>query len=87
MAQRILIVDDDRHMRTLLEGVFRGRPQETQFACDAGEARRLFATADFNLIIMDQRLPDGNGLDLLREMRIERGQWRRRRRRKQPPPA
>jgi DNA-binding NtrC family response regulator len=74
MAQKILIVDDDRHMRTLLEGVFRGRPQETQFACDAGEARRLFATADFNLIIMDQRLPDGNGLDLLREMRIERPQ-------------
>ncbi len=72
MAQKLLIVDDDRHMRVLLEGVFRGKPLQTQFACDAAEARRLFDATDFNLIIMDQRLPDGNGLDLLREMRIER---------------
>jgi DNA-binding NtrC family response regulator len=74
MVQKLLIVDDDRHMRVLLEGVFRGKPLQTQFACDAAEARRLFDATDFNLIIMDQRLPDGNGLDLLREMRIERPQ-------------
>ena len=29
---------------------------------------------DYNLIIMDQRLPDGNGLDLVREMRAQRPQ-------------
>jgi two-component system response regulator AtoC len=74
MAQKLLIVDDDRHMRVLLEGVFRGKPLQTEFACDAAEARRLFDATDFNLIIMDQRLPDGNGLDLLREMRAERPQ-------------
>ncbi len=74
IAPKILIVDDDRHMRTLLEGVFREQPLETCFARDAAEARRCFATADFNLIIMDQRLPDGNGLDLLREMRAQRPQ-------------
>jgi len=28
--------------------------------------------ADFNLVILDQRLPDGNGLDLFAEMRRER---------------
>ena len=60
--------------RTLLEGIFRSNPAETQFACDVAEARRLFSAADFNLIIMDQRLPDGNGLDLVREMRAERPQ-------------
>jgi len=74
VVQKLLIVDDDKHMRILLEGVFRGKPQQTQFASDAAEARRLFAATDFNLIIMDQRLPDGNGLDLLREMRAERPQ-------------
>lgn len=74
MAQKLLIVDDDKYTRTLLEGVFRDYPAETQFACDAAEARRLFAATDFNLIIMDQRLPDGNGLDLLRAMRAERPQ-------------
>ncbi len=73
-AQRILIVDDDQHMRTLLEGVFRGQPLETCIAVNAKEARSRFAETDFNLIIMDQRLPDGNGLDLLREMRNQRPQ-------------
>lgn len=73
-VQKILIVDDDKYIRTLLEGVFRKSPAEAQLASDAGEARRLFAATDFNLIIMDQRLPDGNGLDLLREMRAERPQ-------------
>lgn len=74
MAQKILIVDDDSYTRTLLEGVFRNGPLQAQFACDVAEARDQFAAGDFNLIIMDQRLPDGNGLDLLREMRAERPQ-------------
>jgi len=73
-AQRILVVDDDKYTRTLLEGIFRSGPANTQFACDVAEARKLFAANDFNLIIMDQRLPDGSGLDLLREMRAERPQ-------------
>ena len=73
-AQKILIVDDDKYMRILLEGVFRDKPAAVQIASNVAEARRLFADTDFNLIIMDQRLPDGNGLDLLREMRAERPQ-------------
>ncbi len=74
ITQKILVVDDDKYTRTLLEGVFRGKPQQVYFACDVAEARTLFAANDFNLIIMDQRLPDGNGLDLLRDMRGERSQ-------------
>jgi DNA-binding NtrC family response regulator len=70
--RKVLVVDDDVHMRTLLEGVFRDQPLEMHFASDAAGARRKFAAADFNLIIMDQRLPDGNGLDLLRDMRAQR---------------
>lgn len=73
-VQKILVVDDDKYTRTLLEGVFRNGPASAHFACDVAEARKLFAADDFNLIIMDQRLPDGNGLDLLREMRAERSQ-------------
>jgi len=74
ITQKILVVDDDKYTRTLLEGVFREKPQQVYFACDVDEARTLFAANDFNLIIMDQRLPDGNGLDLLRDMRGERSQ-------------
>jgi len=72
--RKLLIVDDDLHTRTFLEEVFQGPDTETSLACDIQQARRLFSTHDYNLIIMDQRLPDGNGLDLLREMRTERTQ-------------
>jgi len=74
MTQRILVVDDDEYTRSLFAGLLGTKPCETDFACDAAEARRHFQTADFNLILMDQRLPDGNGLDLLREFRAQRPQ-------------
>jgi len=72
MRQKILIVDDDQFTVKLLEGLFRGKSADVQFALEGAEARRRFRENDFNLILMDQRLPDANGLDLLREMRAER---------------
>jgi len=74
MEQKILIVDDDIHTRHLFEGLLRTSAVHVELASNAAEARLRFAATDFNLIIMDQRLPDGNGLDLLREMRTERPQ-------------
>jgi DNA-binding NtrC family response regulator len=69
LPTRILIVDDDRYTRGLLQELLQARPAELDLARDAAEARRRFAAGDYNLVLMDQRLPDGNGLDLLREMR------------------
>jgi DNA-binding NtrC family response regulator len=66
---RILIVDDDHYVRTLLQELFSDGPVEVTVAEDAATARGYYEHEDFNLIIMDQRLPDGNGLDLLREIR------------------
>ena len=66
---RILIVDDDYYVRTLLQGLFSERPVDVKVAENAATARECLEQEDFNLIIMDQRLPDGNGLDLLRERR------------------
>ncbi len=74
MKPNILIVDDDQYTLKLLEGLFRDRPVTVQFASDASQARQRFRETDFNLILMDQRLPDANGLDLLKEMRRERPQ-------------
>jgi two-component system response regulator HydG len=72
VSRRILLVDDDAYTRTLFEGLFRGKGVELHHAASLEAARRRFREADYNLILMDQRLPDGSGLDLLREMRRER---------------
>ena len=71
MSQTILVVDDDRHTRILLDRLL-AKSASVSLAVDGAEARRLFAGEDFNLVLMDQRLPDANGIDLLREFRALR---------------
>ncbi|PKO62213.1 MAG: sigma-54-dependent Fis family transcriptional regulator [Betaproteobacteria bacterium HGW-Betaproteobacteria-18] len=71
MLPKILVVDDDRYTRTLIEQMLRGSAQ-VFLASDGEVARQLFAAHDFNLVLMDQRLPQHQGLDLLREFRLQR---------------
>src|SRR3989338_1703529 len=72
MKPKILLVDDDPFTRLLVEDLLRERPVELHAAHNAAKARAVFRETDFNLILLDQRLPDGNGLDLFAEMRRER---------------
>ena len=72
MKAKILLVDDDSYTRELFKGLLREGAIELQTAVNTAEARRAFHSTDFNLVILDQRLPDGNGLDLFAEMRSER---------------
>ncbi len=72
---KILVVDDDPYTLKLFKRLFHGLPQSTimlKLAESGVEARKHFRENDFNLILMDQRLPDVRGLDILKEMRKER---------------
>jgi DNA-binding NtrC family response regulator len=69
MKSKILLVDDDPFTRRLFENLYRGGKVELVTATNVAEARRAFDLDDFNLAILDQRLPDGSGLDLFAEMR------------------
>ena len=69
MKSKILLVDDDPFTRSLFENLYRGGRVELVTATNVAQARRAFDLDDFNLVILDQRLPDGNGLDLFAEMR------------------
>lgn len=71
MKPKILVVDDDRYTRTLIERLL-GNATELYLATDGAEARALFAEHDFNLVLMDQCLPADNGIALLREFRTRR---------------
>jgi two-component system response regulator HydG len=72
MKPKILIVDDEPYTITLIEKLLARQNVDLKFARDCAQARQSFRENDFNLILMDQRLPDGFGLDLLQEMRAER---------------
>lgn len=69
MKSKILLVDDDPFTRRLFEDLLRSSAVELVTATNVAEARRAFDLSDFNLAILDQRLPDGNGLELFAEMR------------------
>ncbi len=69
MKSKILLVDDDPFTRRLFENLFRDGAIELVTAINVAEARNAYELGDFNLVILDQRLPDGNGLDLFAEMR------------------
>lgn len=72
MKTQVLLVDDEASARLLFEELLHDRPIDLVTAINVAEARQAFHSADFNLAILDQRLPDGNGLDLFAEMRRAR---------------
>lgn len=73
MPPSILIVDDDSFTRKLFDGLLGPKGHVLTFAASGAQARQLFDTGEYNLVIMDQRLPGGdNGLDIVKEMRTRR---------------
>ena len=71
MNQKVLIVDDEPDIRELLE-ITLGRMQlRTASACDLTEAREHLQTDSFHLCLTDMRLPDGDGIDLVREIQAQ----------------
>ncbi|MGZ5635038.1 MAG: sigma-54-dependent transcriptional regulator, partial [Burkholderiales bacterium] len=74
MKSKILLVDDDPYTQQLFVGLLRRDDIELHKASNIAEARQAFHSADFNLVILDERLPDGKGLDLFREIRALRPQ-------------
>jgi two-component system response regulator PilR (NtrC family) len=67
-SNRALIVDDEPDIRELLELTLGRMDIETRSAADLGAARKLLATEKFDLCLTDMRLPDGDGLDLVRHI-------------------
>ncbi|MEE2949912.1 MAG: response regulator transcription factor [Pseudomonadota bacterium] len=71
-APHILIVDDDRRIRSLLSRFLSEKRFRVSVAADAAEARRILAGLDFDLLIVDVMMPGENGVDLVRSLRETR---------------
>jgi DNA-binding response OmpR family regulator len=70
-ARRLLVVDDEPHIGLLLRLQLESRGYELSLARSLFEARGLLAGDDPppDAILLDIHLPDGSGVDLLRELR------------------
>jgi DNA-binding response OmpR family regulator len=69
MKPRLLLVEDDPASRAFMAAVLAQYPAEVDTAASVGTALALATTHYYALWLIDARLPDGNGIDLLARLR------------------
>lgn len=67
---KALLVDDSATTRALVGELLRHQKIELQTASTAAAGRKALAEGGYDLVLLDYRLPDGDGIDLLREVRV-----------------
>ena len=67
---KILIIDDDPDIRLLLSRFLEKEGYETDQAASSSEAQRLLKAGPFDLVLCDFKLPDDNGIDLIKRIKI-----------------
>ncbi|MEX0649169.1 MAG: response regulator transcription factor [Balneolaceae bacterium] len=68
-GMNILVIEDDPTVRTLVKAVLEHRGNRVTLAKTASEGEHLAVENSFNMIILDLRLPDGNGYDVCANIR------------------
>jgi DNA-binding NtrC family response regulator len=66
---RILVVDDDPALREVLEAVLRDEGYDLACAASGAEGRRMLEEGGADLVLLDLRMPDIEGIDLIPVLR------------------
>ncbi|MES2632649.1 MAG: response regulator [Pseudomonadota bacterium] len=66
MSLRVLVVEDDREIRALLQSSLGVEGFDVQTAVSISEAAAMIAHSPPDLVLLDLGLPDGDGIDLVR---------------------
>ncbi|PYQ17898.1 MAG: hypothetical protein DMF81_26535 [Acidobacteria bacterium] len=69
----VLIVDDERVFCMLAEEALTSEGFEVRTADTLRKARTEFNAATPDVLVLDRRLPDGDGIDFLKTVRAQRG--------------
>lgn len=69
-ARRVLVVDDEEPIRTLLSRILERGGYSCTTASNCDEARALLEKEHFPLVLCDVNIPGQSGLDLVREMAL-----------------
>lgn len=69
--KKILLVEDDRKYRNVLETTLSDVGYEVTEAVDGEQALKILTNKDFDLILLDLLLPKINGLELYDKLRLQ----------------
>jgi DNA-binding NtrC family response regulator len=67
----LLIVDDEASLRDFLSIVFESEGWRVETAASIGDARAAIARDEPDVVLCDLMLPDGSGIDLIREVKAQ----------------
>ncbi len=68
----ILIVDDDRKIRDLLQAYLKNQGLEADTAENAGIAREMLAARNYSLVIADVMMPGETGIEFTKKLKAEK---------------
>ena len=69
MSTRVLVVDDEPDIVFMIKVILRSEGYEVAQASGVEEARAQLSDADPDLVLLDLRLSDGEGWEVLRDLR------------------
>ncbi len=71
MTTKLLLIDDDARLTAMVGDYLRANGHEVDVAGSLAAGRRALAQGHYDALVLDLMLPDGDGLDLTRELRAD----------------
>jgi DNA-binding response OmpR family regulator len=71
MSARLLMIDDDARLSAMVGDYLAGAGYQIVVAGSLAQGRERLAAEPFDALLLDLMLPDGDGLDLCRELRSD----------------
>ena len=69
MSMKVLVVEDDREIRSLMQSSLAVEGFDVQTAVSVSEAKALMLHSLPDVVVLDLGLPDGDGIELVHEVR------------------
>lgn len=69
IPMNVLVIEDDATVRTLVKAILEHKGNVVSVAGTATDGEKLALENEFDIIILDLRLPDGNGYDVCAKIR------------------
>jgi len=69
IMKKLLVVDDEQHIRELYKEEFKEMGLEVVTVSDGAQALVKMGAMKFDIVILDMRMPDMDGIETLRKMK------------------